>query len=44
MGKTQGRFGRAANDERDELNPTSYPSLVFAQPQTIVHFCLSAGA
>jgi len=39
--QTQWKFGGAANDKYDDLNPTSNPSLVFAQPQTIKHLPVS---
>ena len=35
--QTQWKLCGAANDKCDELNPTSNPSLVFAQFQTIEH-------
>jgi len=31
----------SANDKRDELNPTTNPSLGFAQPQTFEHLPVS---
>ena len=39
--QTQWKFGTAANDKRDELNPTTNPSLGFAQPQTFEHLPVS---
>jgi len=39
--QTKWKFGGAANDKCDDLNPTSNPSLVFAQRQTIEHLPVS---
>jgi len=39
--QTKWKFGGAANDKCDDLNPARNPSLVFAQPQTIQHLPVS---